>query len=179
MTTRQSFRFFHDNYAHLRTRYCRSRLFHRGHVFPAYIGENGLTHCKSEGDLATPVGVLPLRRVFYRADRVHPPETDLPCRAIRPDDGWCDDPESFTYNRLINRPHAARHETLMRDDPAYDIVAVLGWNDDPPRPGQGSAIFLHHKPLSGVTAGCIALSPRDLRHFLSLYPKGIIVHPSK
>ncbi len=38
-------------------------------VWPACIGHGGAREDKREGDGATPLGLLPLRRVFYRADR--------------------------------------------------------------------------------------------------------------
>ena len=47
---------------------------------------------KLEGDGATPVAALPLRRVLYRADRVRAPECAVPVEPIAPNDGWCDDP---------------------------------------------------------------------------------------
>ena len=40
-------------------------------------------------------------------------------------------------------PYPASAEHLWRDDHVYDIVAVIGFNDDPVMPGKGSAIFLH------------------------------------
>ena len=35
-------------------------------------------------------------------------------------------------------PYAASHEKLWREDGVYDIVVILGHNDDPPVAGAGS-----------------------------------------
>ena len=52
---------------------------------------------------------------------------------------------------------------MWRDDHLYDIVGVLDWNISPRVRGRGSAIFLHlARPGYRPTAGCIALSRRDL-----------------
>lgn len=127
------------------------------------LGRGGVRADKREGDGATPVGTFPLRRVLYRADRVAAPATALPVRALRPDDGWCDDPKDPAYNRPIKTPFAARHETLWRDDGLYDVIVELGFNDDPVKPGGGSAIFLHRAaPDYGLTEGCVALALDDL-----------------
>jgi len=122
---------------------------------------------KSEGDGATPVGCFPLRLVFYRADRMGAPTTNLPVTAIAPDDGWCDDPGHRLYNRPVKLPFEASHERLWRDDGIYDVIVVLGHNDDPPRPGLGSAIFLHlARPDFAPTEGCVALARQDLLDLL-------------
>ena len=58
------------------------------------VGAAGITMQKREGDGATPPGLLPLRRVLYRADRLpEPPRPPLPPGPSGPRDGWCDDPE--------------------------------------------------------------------------------------
>ena len=98
---------------------------------------------KREGDMATPEGCFPLRRLLYRPDRESAPESGLPAAAIERDDGWCDDPADPFYNRPVTLPYPARAEALWRDDRLYDLLIVLGHNDDPVRPGAGSAIFLH------------------------------------
>jgi L,D-peptidoglycan transpeptidase YkuD (ErfK/YbiS/YcfS/YnhG family) len=132
------------------------------------LGRSGLTTAKREGDGATPAGVLPMRRVLYRPDRGAAPATRLPCAAIAPAGGWCDDPADPDYNRQVALPHPARCETLWRDDALYDLLCVLGWNDDPVRPGAGSAIFLHvARPDFGPTEGCVALACDDLLAVLS------------
>lgn len=136
----------------------------------AALGRSGVTKAsdKREGDGATPLGRYPLRRVLYRADRVAAPKTALPVRPLRPDDGWCDAPDDAAYNRPVRRPYPASHEALWREDGLYDIILVLGHNDDPPIRGAGSAIFLHCKRGDyEPTEGCVALDPVHVRALLA------------
>ena len=131
----------------------------RGSVHRCALGRNGVTAEKREGDAATPAGVHPLREVFYRRDRVIRPTTGLPVRPIQARDGWCDDPEDPAYNRLVSLPYAAGAERLWRADRVYDVVVVIGYNDRPPTPGRGSAIFLHvARDSFAPTVGCVALA---------------------
>lgn len=134
------------------------------HHFRVAVGRAGITADKREGDGATPCGVLRLRRVLYRADRLgSPPRTVLPREPITPKDGWCDDPASVDYNRPVSRPYPAGHEHLWRGDGLYDVIGVLGWNDDPVERGRGSAIFLHvAAPHLEPTEGCVAMALSDL-----------------
>ena len=45
-----------------------------------------------------------------------------------------------------------------------DVVIDSDWNRRPAIRGRGSAIFIHlRRAEGGPTAGCIALSPRDMR----------------
>lgn len=139
-----------------------------GHTVRCALGRGGVHADKREGDGATPAGIFPLRRVFYRADRLPVPETGLPVQAIVPDDGWCDDPADPAYNRLIKRPFSAGHEELWRNDRIYDVIVALGHNDNPPAPNLGSAIFLHvARPGFEPTEGCVALKIEDLLVLLS------------
>jgi L,D-peptidoglycan transpeptidase YkuD (ErfK/YbiS/YcfS/YnhG family) len=150
----------------------------QGETFRAACGRIGVTDHKQEGDGATPVGVLPLRRVLYRADRLGKPKSVLPLEPLSPADGWCDDPSSPAYNTAITLPHPAHHEELWRKDGVYDVIGVLGWNDDPVQRGRGSAIFLHvARPDYAPTEGCIALALFDLLQVLAGGLTGIEVHP--
>ena len=134
----------------------------------AALGRTGVSGGKREGDGATPAGLLPLRQVLYRPDRVEPPQCAVPVRALHPAEGWCDDPAHSDYNRLVRLPLDGSAEALWREDALYDIIGVLGWNDAPVRPGLGSAIFLHLvRPDFAPTDGCIALAPDDLRTVLA------------
>ena len=139
------------------------------------IGKGGMIAAqnKREGDGASPIGEWEMRRVFYRADKIAPPISDLPIVPINQNDGWCDDPADPLYNRPVSLPYPARHEKLWREDDVYDIIVELGHNDDPPVPGLGSAIFLHiAKPDYEPTEGCIALSEENLRTVLKLADQG-------
>jgi L,D-peptidoglycan transpeptidase YkuD (ErfK/YbiS/YcfS/YnhG family) len=140
----------------------------RGETLRCALGAGGIRADKIEGDGATPAGLLPLRRVLFRADRGPRPATTLPAEPIAPEDGWCDDPAHADYNRQVRLPHPARHERLWREDAVYDVVGVLGWNDAPVRPRRGSAIFLHlARPGLPPTEGCIALPGAELRRLLA------------
>jgi L,D-peptidoglycan transpeptidase YkuD (ErfK/YbiS/YcfS/YnhG family) len=148
----------------------------QGRVFRAALGRGGIRLDKREGDGATPSGALPLRRVLYRADRVARPDCAVPVEPLAPDDGWCDDPAHPDYNRMIRLPHPARHEALWRDDGVYDIIGVLGWNDQPAIRDRGSAIFLHvARPDFAPTEGCVALALPDLRYLLAAGLTGLRV----
>lgn len=152
------------------------RLVLREQVFRATLGRGGVRLDKLEGDGATPVAVLPLRRVLYRADRVRAPECAVAVEPIAPDDGWCDDPAERDYNRMIRLPHDGHYEELWRRDALYDVIGVLGWNDAPVERGRGSAIFLHvARGDYAPTEGCIALALDDLRQVLAIGVTEVVV----
>lgn len=133
------------------------------------VGRSGSRAIKREGDGATPIGTWPIRRVYYRADRVRRPICGVPVQAIRPRDGWCDAPADRNYNRPIRHPYPVSAERLWREDHVYDIVVVLGHNERPRMRGGGSAIFMH-LARDGFTAteGCVAMRERDLRRVLAV-----------
>jgi L,D-peptidoglycan transpeptidase YkuD (ErfK/YbiS/YcfS/YnhG family) len=132
-------------------------------VFRCALGPVGVAGDKREGDGATPAGRFAFRYLLYRPDRLTPPPTGLAKIALSPGDGWCDDPADPLYNRAIRLPYRARHEPLWRQDEIYDLIVVLGHNDDPVRPGAGSAVFLHVARADfAPTSGCITLARDDL-----------------
>lgn len=142
------------------------------------LGYGGVRADKQEGDGATPAGLLPLRRVLYRADKVARPQAAVPVVPLAPHDGWCDDPADAAYNRMVRLPYAGRHEVLWRHDALYDVVGVLGWNDAPAVPGRGSAIFLHLARADwGPTEGCVALALPDLLAALRAGLREVLVSP--
>ena len=144
------------------------RLIWRGVEFRAAIGRTGVKIFKEEGDGATPEGILPLRRVLYRADRVPPPRCLVPVEPIAANDGWCDESGHRDYNKPVRLPFDARHEELWRRDGLYDVIGVLGWNDRPVEKGRGSAIFLHVAQRDyAPTEGCVALALPDLVRLLA------------
>ncbi len=140
-------------------------------VLRCAIGAGGVRVGKREGDHASPRGSFRLLSLFYRPGRfrIRPQflPASLPARQIGEALGWCDDPDSAVYNRLIMAPFRQSHENLWRDDHLYDIVIVLDYNLNPRRKGRGSAIFLHcARPDFAPTEGCVALRHDDLRRLL-------------
>ncbi|HEX6859457.1 MAG TPA: L,D-transpeptidase family protein [Caulobacteraceae bacterium] len=139
------------------------------------LGRSGVIAAgdKREGDGASPLGAWPMVRVLYRPDRGEAPKTALPVAAIKPDDGWCDDPKDGAYNRPVTLPYPASCETMWRGDELYDVVVILAHNDDPPVAGMGSAIFLHcAKPGYPPTEGCVAMAKADLLELLAVVRPG-------
>lgn len=139
--------------------------------FRCTLGKGGIISAadKREGDGASPVGVWPIRSVYYRPDRILQPQTGLNCIPLRPHDGWCDAPTDPLYNRPVTLPYPASHEKLWRTDHVYNVICELGFNDDPILPGQGSAIFMHLARANyEPTEGCVALSEADLLAVLKI-----------
>jgi L,D-peptidoglycan transpeptidase YkuD (ErfK/YbiS/YcfS/YnhG family) len=142
-------------------------------VRPAALGRSGIGALKREGDGATPLGRFLVRQVLYRADRIPRPRTELPVRAIRAGDGWCDNPADRNYNRLVKLSPDSSADRLTRSDRLYDLIIVLGYNDRPRIRGKGSAIFVHlARPGYAPTAGCIALTRHDLTMLLAELQRG-------
>ncbi len=131
------------------------------------IGAASISRQKREGDRATPAGHFRLIEGFFKPGIGRRPAMLLPLRPIDKTLGWCEDPASPSYNRLIRLPSRAGHESMWRDDGLYDVVIVLDYNMRPRRKYRGSAIFLHcARPDFAPTAGCVALRAADLRKLL-------------
>ena len=155
------------------------RLALHGRLWRCALGRGGVRTFKEEGDGATPAGLLVLRRVFYRADRVAIPRAAVTREPIGEQDGWCDDPQHADYNRQIRLPHPARHEELWRRDGLYDVVGVLGYNDAPVVRDRGSAIFLHvARGDYAPTEGCVALALADVLAVLAAGVTALRVLPT-
>ncbi|MDR6901199.1 L,D-transpeptidase [Rhizobium miluonense] len=147
-----------------------------GITVPAAIGRSGRSILKREGDGATPIAGMKLLYGFTRGDRVRFLRTALPMRHIRKDMLWCDQPDDANYNRPVKAPFKSSHEELQREDGLYDICLVLDWNVRSRRRNRGSAIFFHLiRPGYEPTAGCVAVSLRDMRRILPLLRRGTTV----
>ena len=77
--------------------------------------------------------------------------------------GWCDDPKSNHYNKLVKLPFAYNHEKLFKKENIYDIIIVLNYNMNPVKKNRGSAIFIHvAKNNFKKTEGCVAIKKQNL-----------------
>ena len=90
--------------------------------------------------------------------------------------GWCDDPKSKKYNKLIRFPLEFSAEKIFRRDNIYDIILVLNYNMKPVVKNKGSAIFIHiAKKNYKSTKGCIAISKKKIKTILNYINKRTIV----
>jgi L,D-peptidoglycan transpeptidase YkuD (ErfK/YbiS/YcfS/YnhG family) len=140
--------------------------------FRCALGKAGIGKKIREGDSITPRGIFKLVKVFYRADKIKNLETPLKKIKIKKNMGWCDDPKSKFYNKLIRLPINFGSEKLYRSDRLYDLVVVLNYNLNPIVKNKGSAIFIHvAKKTFKKTEGCIALNKENLINLLSVIRK--------
>lgn len=145
---------------------------------PCVIGRGGAipAMAKREGDGKTPLGRYPLRALLAKPGQGYTPETALPWRWLRENDGWCDAPDDAAYNRPVRLPHSASAERLWRDDGLYDLILVIGHNDNPPTCNMGSAIFIHCLAADGrATEGCVAIAKADLLAVVEAAAPGDVV----
>jgi L,D-peptidoglycan transpeptidase YkuD (ErfK/YbiS/YcfS/YnhG family) len=131
--------------------------------FKCALGKSGVSKKKIEGDNITPQGTFRVIKIYYRKDRIKKISSKFKLIKIEKNMGWCDDPKSNKYNRLINLPNNFSYEKLYRKDNLYDLILVLNYNTNPVVKGKGSAIFIHvSKKNYQKTAGCIALKKSHL-----------------
>ena len=127
------------------------------------IGKRGITANKKEGDEKTPRGIFDLKTIFYRRDRISKLKSSLKKTIIKKNMGWCDDPSSKFYNKLIKFPFRKRAEKIWLKEDIYDVFIVISYNIKPILKNKGSAIFLHlAKKNYLATKGCIAISKKDM-----------------
>ena len=126
------------------------------------IGKRGLTYYKREGDQKTPKGKFKFILLLYRKDRVPGFRCEIKKKSINKNMGWCDDPPSKHYNKLIYFPFKHSAEKLYMQKSIYDFILVLDFNTRPIKKGAGSAIFLHiaEKNFKN-TKGCIGVKKKD------------------
>jgi L,D-peptidoglycan transpeptidase YkuD (ErfK/YbiS/YcfS/YnhG family) len=158
-----------DNLIILKNKYT---LLFKDFYFRCCIGKNGLTLNKVEGDHKTPRGTYELGDLFYRKDKIKKPQTDLLCRPIKPQMGWCNDINNLkNYNKLVNKKKITKSEKLFRKDYKYNYIIPINYNSPERIPKKGSAIFIHLTKKYRPTAGCIALNEKDLIILLKLINK--------
>ena len=135
------------------------------------IGKNGLNKNKKEGDKSTPIGNFKLGPLYWRADKIKKPETNISCKKINKNMGWCNDIDSRFYNKEIKVNKKIKHEKLFRKDYKYNLFLVIKYNDKKIIKGKGSAIFIHLTKNYKKTAGCIAVKEKDFLVMIKLLSK--------
>jgi L,D-peptidoglycan transpeptidase YkuD (ErfK/YbiS/YcfS/YnhG family) len=140
--------------------------------FRCALGKGGVKKKTMEGDNITPKGIFKIIKIYYRPDKIKKIKTAIKKSKIKKNMGWCDDPKSRFYNKLINLPTKYNHEKLYRNDNLYDLIIVLSYNTSPIIKNKGSAIFMHITNNSyKKTKGCIALKKEHLIKIISKIKK--------
>ena len=140
--------------------------------FKCCIGKNGKSKKKEEGDKKTPIGNFKLENLYYRADRIKKPSTNLKTIKIQKNMGWCDDPSNpKNYNKLIKLNKNIRCEKLHRKDHNYDLMIPIKYNFLKPVKYKGSCIFIHLTNNYKPTLGCVAMKKKDFLIMLKLINK--------
>jgi L,D-peptidoglycan transpeptidase YkuD (ErfK/YbiS/YcfS/YnhG family) len=140
--------------------------------FRCSFGKAGIGKKEKEGDKITPKGTYKIVKIYYRNDRVKKIFSDFKLFKIKKNMGWCDDPKSKKYNRLVKLPSKYGYEELHRKDNIYDLVLVLNYNMKPIIKNKGSAIFIHIANKNyKKTAGCIGLNKSHLINIIKKIKK--------
>jgi len=141
------------------------------------IGKRGIGVKKREGDQITPKGKFKIKYILYRKDRISNLKTKLVKITIKKNMGWCDDPKSIFYNKLIKLPSKYSFERLYKKNNTYDIILVLNFNINPTIKNKGSAIFIHVASKNyKKTEGCIAVNKKSLKQIVEKINKKTIVN---
>jgi len=133
---------------------------------PAFIGKNGMTKLKKEGDNKTPIGEFELGTTFGTHDiKVNEEITYI---KINKNLYWVDDINSTYYNKLVDITKVDKKwisaEHLINYPIEYEYGIEIKTNPNNIK-GKGSAIFIHcenNKP----TAGCVAIDRLEMTKLL-------------
>ncbi len=133
----------------------------------AFMGKNGSTTDKTEGDGCTPLGVYKIKSAFYINEK---PKTALDSFKITEDSYWVDDIDSAYYNQYVTdiaKKDWDSAEHMIEYD-GYRYGFVVDYNPTC-EPNVGSAIFFHvgYNP----TAGCVATNEEMVLKYLSVLDK--------
>ena len=152
------------------------KLFIDNYKVNCSIGKRGIRIKKKEGDLITPKGKFRIKYILYRRDRISKFRAKIRKIAIKKNMGWCDDPNSKKYNKLVKLPCNYKAEKLYKKNNTYDILLVLNYNMSPIKKNKGSAIFIHiAKRNYAPTAGCVAINKNDMKKIIKKISKRTLV----
>ncbi|UCZ52859.1 S-layer homology domain-containing protein [Bacillus shivajii] len=127
-----------------------------------FVGSNGVSDNKVEGDRKTPTGSYAMPFAFGTEN----PGTKIDYWKITNTSYWIsnvNDPQYNTWQeRSTSHPHD-EHLIAYRDQ--YKYAIVIDYNMEDPVPGKGSAIFLHVSN-STPTLGCVSVPESKMRYLM-------------
>ena len=145
-----------DNSAELQFQKCKI-------VTPAFIGKNGYTNNKQEGDRCTPIGEFSLGLMLGTHEEILNKNYDY--AKINSNMYWVDDCNSKYYNTLVDITMVEKDwnsaEHLVDYPVQYEYLVEIKSNPLNVS-GKGSAIFLHCSN-NNATQGCVAINSKDMQ----------------
>lgn len=138
----------------------------------AYIGKNGVTKDKREGDGKTPLGEFELGFVLSMKP-IEKSKEDNRYMKITKNMYWIDDSKSKYYNQLVDISKVKKDwnsaEHLIDYPIQYEYLIEIKTNPNN-IPEKGSAIFLHCTN-DKQTAGCIAINSNIMKKLIEKIDK--------
>ncbi len=134
-----------------------------------YVGKLGIGKAR-EGDSRTPSGDYEITSAFGIKDD---PGSKLPYVKVNSNMYWCGD--RAYYNQLVDvseHPHNCSGEHLIDYSPHYNYGLFYDYNTNPVKYGAGSALFVHCSGGSHSTAGCIAVSQKNMIKIIRMLTPG-------
>lgn len=140
----------------------------------AYIGKNGVTLQKKEGDGKTPLGEFELGKILGTHPREEINKNGIvEYQQITKDMYWVDDSKSKYYNQLVDITKVEKDwnsaEHLIDYPIQYEYVIEIKTNPCNIKQ-KGSAIFLHCTN-ENPTQGCIAVDRNIMKKLITIINK--------
>lgn len=137
--------------------------------YDAYIGENGTSESKREGDKKTPLGEYALGLCFGIHEKKYLNlDESLEYKKLTNTMYWVSDSNSKYYNRFVDTKEIEKDwnadEHLIDYAIEYEYAIEVKYNKAC-IPNKGSAIFIHCEN-SKPTAGCISLKRTAMKNIL-------------
>ena len=135
----------------------------------AYIGKNGITTQKREGDGKTPLGEFELGIILGTHDKLEiTSNKNFKYNKITKNMYWIDDSNSKYYNQLVDITKVEKDwksaEHLIDYPIQYEYLVEIKTNPSN-MPKKGSAIFLHCIKNTS-TEGCIAIDRESMKEII-------------
>lgn len=129
----------------------------------AFIGKNGATTNKHEGDGFTPIGEFSIGLLLGTHNKICNPNYNY--TKINSNMYWVDDCNSNYYNQLVDITNVTKDwnsaEHLIDFPIQYEYLLEIKSNPNN-IPNRGSAIFLHCSNNTS-THGCVAINKNDMK----------------
>ena len=119
------------------------KLYFNDYRIKCALGKRGIGTKKKEGDLITPKGLYKIRFILYRKDRVKNLKTKKKKLIIKKNMGWCNDPNSKSYNKLIKLPLNLITKSFL-EMIEFTTSFLFDYNMSPIKKNKGSNIYSYN-----------------------------------